>query len=476
MLGNELLTDRYRYKWLILRYIENYKNHFCTLFNLSNILEISSYKVERYLEEINDDLKLIGSDSSVELTLKSEIVSTRIDHLLLKKMRIKYLYDCEMFTMLHNFFVSELPIKKQLDHLHISQSASYLLHRELKDILSEEKLKLKNNQVLGNELDVRSIFFSTYYELFNGIKNPFPEKIRKMSLAILNQLTEQFLLNIPKTKELKLLLFLDVWLIRISNGHYMDKSYVTYERLDFTHWLKKMLITLYDLPEEVAEHEMAYLAMFFHFEIDKVTFIDDYAVSEAYEQATALTKEFCRLFSEWFHYELTQPTILMELTDINVKWLIYHFREQSFIVKEKFNYFQEINPRLDQFIKAFIQKIEKKQIFQSDAERNKLYYDYLFLLVTKVPIENIEEPIYICIDFSHGNNYNQYIRIMLSSLQSMNIYYQEKIDAATNLFLSDCAMENLSCEQLIWKKPPTSDDWKDLGELLVIIKEQNSEG
>lgn len=479
MLVNELLTDDYRYKWAILKLIDSNKNAYFTIRQISSLLEISVYKVEKYIEEINIEIKSIQCDASIEVSPEKEVYAIGFKYLLLKKLRTMYLNKCEFFNIFHNFVVFEMPLKKQIQQLYISQSNIYLYCRDLKTVLNDEGLVLQRNSLQGNELNLRSILFSTYYELFNGVENPFPKTITKLSLTILKQLSKYFLLSIPKTKELKLSLFITIWITRLKNEHYINKRYVAYLETDFIKWLRKFLLSSLIISEEVLEDEIAYLMMFCHFEIEDIEFISHFNSSEIDQQAHEITEVFSDLFLKRFNYDLTDTVehiaILSEIKNINRKWLIYHFREQTFIIKAENNYFEEVNPELDFFLKEFINVINEKKLFMSDSERNKFYYDYLFLLVTKLSLGKIEIPLYICIDFSHGENYNNYIRMMLSSLQSMNIHYESRITNHTDLFLSDCAMDKLNCQQLIWKKPPTANDWRELGDVLVKIKEKDCE-
>lgn len=471
MLSEELLIERYRYEWVILKYIENYKNHYCTVSELSKILAISVYKVETYIDELNTHLYLISKDTEICIKKSGEISCANLDYVTVKKIRIKFIRICELFNILDNFFISEIPMKKQVGLLHSSQTASYVKFRHLKSLLNEENILIKKNRIIGEELNVRSIFFSTYYELFNGIENPFPKEIRQLTDKIIKQFSSQYLLIIPKTKEIKLTMFISIWFIRLKNKHFIQETYVDYGKNDFTKWLKKTLTMDFSISDKQIEKEIGYFLMFCHFEIDNEKFIKKFLTFDMHEEADKLTQKFISMFFDTFQYVIKDDFIENELTNIHIKWLVYRFKNQSFIVRGKFNYFQETNPAIDKFIRKFFLEIEKSVFFQSESEKNKLYYDYLFLLVTRLPMEEIEAPLNVCIDFSHGNNYNDYIKMMLQSLQSMNLIFEAKISNNTKLFLSDCAMDKLNCEQLIWKKPPTSNDWKELGELLVQLKE-----
>lgn len=120
MLSEELLIDRYRYEWVILKYIENYKNHYCTVSELSTILAISSYKVETYIDELNTYLSLISKDTEIYIKKSGEITCANLDYVTVKKIRIKFMRICELFNILDNFFINEIPMKKQvLSLIHI---------------------------------------------------------------------------------------------------------------------------------------------------------------------------------------------------------------------------------------------------------------------------------------------------------------------------------------------------------------------
>lgn len=192
------------------------------------------------------------------------------------------------------------------------------------------------------------------------------------------------------------------------------------------------------------------------------------------QQAEELLEEFLLYIANHSRFELNRlkedTELLSGLLRINRKWLIYHFRETTSVTKIQQHYFQGVNPKLDELIQDFIEKFAQRELFHSEQERNKLYYDYLFFLITRISVEELEDPIYICIDFSHGSRYNEYIQTMLRSLQSMNICYEEKLSSMTQVYLSDFLIDRLPCKQMIWKRPPTPEDWAEFGHLLLTVK------
>jgi len=52
----------------------------------------------------------------------------------------------------------------------------------------------------------------------------------------------------------------------------------------------------------------------------------------------------------------------------------------------------------------------------------------------------------------------------------MNICYEEKLSTKTQIYLSDFLIETLPCHQMIWKRPPTPEDWSEFGHLLLTVK------
>lgn len=465
-----LLEDQY-YKYLILNYLEINKNQYYTLNRLIDGLSLSRYKIEKYIQDLNDEMQSLDPLSEIQILSPSEVQVKGVSYATVKKLRINYLEESTLFKLLHNYLLKEQPLDRQIEDLHMSRSAAYNQHRELKRILNEDGVKIKKNKIVGQEFQLRTHLFSLYYEAFNGVHDPFPTFIQVKSNEIITALIALKETVLPETKRVKLLFFLNIWLVRIRTKHFVDESFTTIKESPFKTYLKQELSTNWEVPPSVIDQELSFLFLFIHLEGINEKEIEYFKQCEKESVAEAVSQSFLtRLNQEYLLKTSEQRDLLEELKDINRKWLIYHFRESTFILEIKFHYFQEINPKLDRIVNNFLDELNKKKLFYCEEERNKLYYDYLFFLVAKLPVSKTEKPLIICIDFSHGTNYNEYIQLMLSSLQSMNIEYSTKISRETDIYISDCLIENLACSQLIWKNPPTSNDWKELGEMLVKLK------
>lgn len=474
MQANDLLMDDDRYKWYLLQYLELNKNSYCSIDQLGDILEISRYKLEKYLQELQDDLVENHFEATIELLETGEIEVRELTHAIVKKMRLFLVERSLTYKIFHCYVTNETSLDKQIEDLHVSRSSTYRLYKRLKAQLVDEGFQLKKNQLIGEEDMLRNFLFGLYYEIFNGLASPFDKETQHQAKELLRYLEHYLNLSLPKTKEHKLLFFISIALIRMRNIHPMDREYLNYVENDATEYLDKWLDSHYSLSPEEKRREIAALLLFCQLmEIDlplETAIIE----GDQMRMAEKLVDEFLQYLAEHSRFELNQlkedGELVAGLLRINRRWLIYHFRESTFVAKIQRRYFQEINPKLDELIQDFIEKIAHRGIFHSDQERNKLYYDYLFFMITQISVEELEDPVFICIDFSHGNSYNEYIQTMLSSLQTMNICYEEKLSTKTQIYLSDFLIDTLPCHQMIWKRPPTPEDWAEFGHLLLTVK------
>lgn len=470
---NDLLMEEERYQLYILQILEARKSTFCSVDQICDLLELSKYKVEKNLEALQDTIKLVEEKSSIEIEPTGEIHLIGITNLLLKKIRLHYLEKSSYFFMFHNFITKELGVETQLEQLPVSRSLAYKYQKYVKRLLAEENFKLIKNQVVGSEFRLRSFAFGFYYEVFNGIRNPFPTEISKMAKEIIGFLVNYQNVSIPKTKEHKLMFFINVWLTRISHGHLVKEEYTRMKDNTLKEYLMRVMVTKFSITRQSCEKEISYFFLFLGLEEIDASSIEEYLNLENEKEIQQITTELLNLLAKQFKSDFQKldnyPVIVDGLMMINRRWLVYHFRESSFILKVQLKYFQEVNPKFEQLVRMFIGNLDDA-LFESTQEKNKLYYDYLFFLITKIPVEELEEPIHVCIDFSHGKSYNEYVRMMLSTLKSMHIVYEENISSRTQIYLSDFALEELICEQMIWKRPPTPDDWEEFGELLLKVR------
>lgn len=473
MITSDLLMEEERYQLYILQMLEIKKSTYCSIDQLCDLLEISKYKVEKHIQTLQTEIKIIEPDAYIDVEVTGEVNLKGVTNLVIKKMQLHFLEKSPYYLIFHNFITQEVSVEAQLEKLHISRSVAYKYQKNLKSLLKEEGFQLYKSQIVGSEFHLRSFLFGFYYDVFNGISNPFPEKCKEVATKIIHYLVSYLNTPISKTKEHKLIFFINIWLTRLAQGHTISDKYVKINNDPFREYLVRTIHSQFSMDKQICDKEISYFFLFLSLEDINQQFMGDFLLEEINRLANNNTQKFLQKLRHDFKFDyldLENPQeIYNGLLMINRKWLTYHFRETTFISKVQLKYFQEISPKFEYLVRSFIDNLDSA-LFVNSQEKNKLYYDYLFFLITKIPVEKLEEPIFIYIDFSHGTSYNDYIRSMLLTLRSMHIVYEEKLSNRTQIYLSDFAIEGLPCEQMIWKRPPTPDDWGELGTLLLTVK------
>ncbi|HAP4981479.1 TPA: M protein trans-acting positive regulator, partial [Enterococcus faecalis OG1RF] len=97
----------------------------------------------------------------------------------------------------------------------------------------------------------------------------------------------------------------------------------------------------------------------------------------------------------------------------------------------------------------------------------------IFLLIHYLPLNVVERPIHVCVDFSQGTNYTEYIIKQVEGFETLNLVVERQLTAKTDIFISDYLLDNLIRKQIIWKNPPTPTDWKFFGDTVVSIKKSS---
>ena len=137
-------------------------------------------------------------------------------------------------------------------------------------------------------------------------------------------------------------------------------------------------------------------------------------------------------------------------------------------------YFFEAYPEYVAWCRTFLEKNKKEQVLWEAKEF--LFYRYLLLLVTTIPMNEIIEPLYVCVDFSFGEAYNRFIKESISRIVNLNILFQRSPTPQTDLILSDIVLaENSGIDQVCWLTPPRPADWAILTEKILDLRKMKHE-
>ena len=85
----------------------------------------------------------------------------------------------------------------------------------------------------------------------------------------------------------------------------------------------------------------------------------------------------------------------------------------------------------------------------------------------------VEVPVYVCVDFSLGELYTNFIQNQIKGFKNLSIILENRLTSKTDIFVSDSVIESLSITQIIWKRPPTPLDWEMFGDAIVDVKNKS---
>ncbi|MFD1900927.1 hypothetical protein GQR36_14715 [Enterococcus termitis] len=184
---------------------------------------------------------------------------------------------------------------------------------------------------------------------------------------------------------------------------------------------------------------------------------------------TQLSKQFLVKDSQ---KEALYDSFLKKLLSLSI------FRQSytTFVDTAAYSYFAEVYSSLHKLILRFVRKDPFLLSLElSKNDQAKLYYDIMFTVLSLLEPVQLGRPINIYIDFSHGLAYTEYICRSLQRFRDLNIAVQKKFNNETQIVLSDYRLQKATCQQIVWKQPPTPSDWAKFADIVIELREIENE-
>lgn len=477
-----LLEEEDREKLLIVRYLEFEKNNYLVLPRLYEVLGLSKFKTRNYIIELNKEFSAFDTHPEIIVSEDGEIEVKNLNLIDIKNLRRVYFAKSKIAQLLTDTITSKVTIDKFAEEHFLSTSRAYVKRKELTVFLDKQGIKLKKNMLVGEETAIRSMLFSVYFGIYNGYKLPFDEKILNETKNIVQYFEYLLHLKLSSTRRIKLNLMVALTLLRTYNGDTLsdcfflpeyfetvegseiiqDLSHISFKNLTKEQILNEVsYILLFLIGEEEFAHGRQFVNEAEHFqEIDKISQV--------------LSRHLIHLlpFSDKAPAEerlKAQDELTLGIERINRTHQVFDLKMSSFISKKQMQFFFETYPVFSGAVKEIVDKYIEE--FNGNEELAvRLFYDYLFLLIDVCPVSYFEPPIHVCIDFSQGKTYTNYIVSQVNGFKNYNIVIESKVTSKTHIYLSDCLLENFGKKQIIWKEPPTPDDWENFGNAVIKLK------
>lgn len=467
---NYLLTEDDRYQYYILQYLELNKTGYISVELVCEFSGLSKFKVKKYLNNLNHDLTELGCVEAVKVQDNNEVTVKQLNTLIVKKIRLAYLQRSGIYLLLQNALTKNLGIEAFAKEHFYSKSYTYALKKELTKILKEYGIEYRSNELCGDEIVVRNFLYTIYYDFFNGLSQPFDTATVQLIEQLKKQLIRHYEPTLSLVRTAKLQLFLGVLIQRVQRQHSIPIEAFADDLIDGCQFPIGQIIKQ-SLTATTDQTERDYILTFLFAE----NMTQTYFGKTKLKRFKTIKQGTCQI-TDAIMQALTLPvevkkTLRAQLLSVNLRLALFYAEVSTFTSERQINFFQESYPTSSHVVLNHLSEFMQTATVDPRLKIS-FFYHYLFAIVESVPYQILNPEIHICVDFSSGQAYTHYIEKQIMGFKNLNIILEKNITQKTQLFVSDFAQDTLRINQIIWKNPPSTDDWGDFGDLMVQIKKE----
>lgn len=447
--------------------------------SISEKLGLTNYHLNKYLVIMNEDLATVSENepSFIDETTKGTFVGHNITTFINQKIYLLYLRRSNLFpTFEFRAFYDQRDIKISVyarEHFQ-TESTFYKNDRKLKKELDDHDYYLIAGVNQDPEFISRLRLFQFYYTTFTGIEKPLPQ-LNPVSDELCARLEGLFPDELNPTQVVKLETLLKVWILRQQNQRFIQSELLDENLRDGTYQM------VYNVLQEVLKDRLrlntAEVDYIFSFLLTQgfLGLNDVQYVEHNFPTATTISKKFVEMVLA--KEVLTENTdirstgLYNQLLSVNLQFTTFYVEPTTFISSEQVSFFRDLYPTFDLIIRDFLGVLKHMISFDlSERMIVNLYFSYMFCLINTIPTTNMKDRVFICVDFSEGQLYTNYVIKSLKAFNHAHIVIQKNITDDTDIYISDFHSMEVSAPQVIWLDPPTSQDWSELADLILEIK------
>lgn len=124
-----------------------------------------------------------------------------------------------------------------------------------------------------------------------------------------------------------------------------------------------------------------------------------------------------------------------EIQRILIKNTFFSVSYDSFYSFKQIDYFKENYPLVSRTVVKEVKRLEKMGIV-TEHQKLRVYYDLLFAIIDIIPLNQLEKPIHVCVDFSHGDHYSGIITAQILGFKNLTLKIEKELQQRrTCLFL-----------------------------------------
>lgn len=439
-------------------------------------INLSVYKFRHLIDQMNEDFIELSLKRTphFEYIEKNIIKLNNFDNYAMQAIRLKYIKRSDTFAVFEYRFIysNQITKTKFMTDRYISRTNFYAADRNLDRIMKKSDFFHFAGAIRDREHAIRLHLFQFYYVIFNELDTPF-EKLDAPCEEIMSLLEEYFHIEIAPSQYVKVSIFLRIWLLRIQNSHFLK------EKIELNSKLISSYSELFSAVKNVLiKNEFKVIS------INEFNYVMVFLMTQGYIASQLLSsnlnlnvaEDLTKRLLEKIHTtqvidnnaEFDDVQLKKSLFQINTQFLTFYVEPTTFISMEQVSFFIETVPLFHKVVNDFIQINRQDNILKiNEIEAVNLYFSYMFVLTEAIPNRVMQDRVYICVDFSQGTLYTNYIVGVLNGLTNTHVIIETLPSNKTDIYLSDFHSNRVNIDPVIWKNPPTPSDWRVLGDLIV---------
>ncbi|MGX7418076.1 helix-turn-helix domain-containing protein [Carnobacterium gallinarum] len=428
-------------------------------FILFSTFEELKQDIESY--QLSDDIHIEKSNQTFKLK-KNISFSTEV----LKNIYVK---NSLGFQIIQDVFEETFTNSSEYAKLfYTSRTKVYNKVNQLKATLEELGIKLSSRfKLAGDEVAIRVYMSNLYTYVYGNDYYPFSTNFKKQVLHFVKNVEEKTGIYLTQASKIKLLYFVSICQIRTENKKNI-KIKPMMERYSEDKYLNKIIKEAHHLSfnEKINQYDADLLVQF-------IKGLNEFPLVVEQMEPDLFTKFFITEFQTYFG-EIEDESLSEDLTNglMKIHYPILTFKrmqtELDVLVQARF--VEENYPEVLEFCHYLIAKAAKSKKLQLVTQNDiHLLNRYLFLLINLLPTSFFSIPIKVCIDFTLGENYNNFIYRNIQTFDFINIEISNQLTDDIDILLCDYTLNDMrdKLKVIVWSAPPTAGDWAVFGKCIA---------
>ncbi|SET54470.1 Mga helix-turn-helix domain-containing protein [Enterococcus malodoratus] len=473
----ELLDEEQRYQLFIVRLLDLTIDEYISISKLEELTGQSTFKIKKYIHNINYDLHNNGFDSKV--IVQDDVVQLQdIDLKVIKLLQIHYFETSHIFPLMIYLLEGQGTIDGYAQEHFLSTSKAYTARKQLITFFKPLGIKIKKGKFAGDELMIRNSISTIIFEALNGYYCPFSDSINQAAKKVIEFLTFHFDLRLTPTQKGKLKVLTALSLVRCKNDRSLDDSFLSSNKVFQTAELNQLSAYIQVDSDKLVD-ELSYLLMFLYVEgllrkADEIDFKFDYFATID-TKSQQISTQILHQVEEKYQIQLPEEishSYRQRVRQSNRRHAIYSFYTSSFSTNKQIQSVNEVYPVYSEIIWGVIKEHLPKEQHDLNGQMVRFFYDYLFILLDILPSEQVEKPIDVFVDFSQGKEYTKFIIKQIEGFKDLNLAIGDRLTSHTEILVSNCVVPRFKGKQIVWKNPPAPSDWEVFGDSIVQVKKE----